>query len=66
MYYYVFCIVCMDRDKTVSIKLKIDILIIIPFLLLLFMNGHKIYSLSMQQAILKLYNIKLIPDNHQI
>ena len=29
------------------------------------MNGHKIYSLSMQQARIKLYIIKIIHDNHQ-
>ena len=29
------------------------------------MNGHKIYYLGIQQANIKLYNIKIIHDNHQ-
>ena len=56
----------MESDKNSLNKiLKKDILIAIPFILSLFMNGHKIYSLSMQQARIKLYNIKIIHDNQQ-
>ena len=66
MYYYVSSVLCMvSPSETVSIKLEIDILIKIPLLLLLFIDRHKIYSLCSLQARIKLYNIKIIRNNHQ-